>query len=470
MPPHIPALRGGRAYESLDRTEIVDCRTRQVLATLSQVNAGIIRKDLGRMAAGRAALKKLSTERLLEMCADAGARFLEGDLPLGRETQSASQYVEMLSSSSGLPWVMVRRNMVRINAALANMRTILGGLTRGLSLEVLDRGFGDRLSFCPMSTCLGLVMPSNSPAVNSLWLPAIALKIPVVIKPGREEPWTPYRLIQAFLAAGCPPEAFGFYPTEHDGAGEILRGCGRALLFGGSATTAPYANNPAIHIHGPGYSKILVGEDQIERWPEFIDVMVAAISDNGGRSCINASAIIVPRFAEEIADALARKLGPISPLPMNDDNARLAAFANPKMADYVDNAIEEGLKMPGARDVTALYRDSPRRTVFNGAVYVRPTIVRCDSFDHPLANREFLCPYASVVTVPQTAMFESIGPSLAVTAVTRDPEFIGQLMESPLIERLNIGPISTMTVSWDQPHEGNMFDFLYKRRALEMAK
>jgi hypothetical protein len=67
-------------------------------------------------------------------------------------------------------------------------------------------------------------------------------------------------------------------------------------------------------------------------------------------------------------------------------------------------------------------------------------------------------------------MLEKIGPSLAVAAITKDEAFIGQLMESPLIERLNIGPISTMNVSWDQPHEGNMFDFLYKRRALEFAK
>ena len=67
-------------------------------------------------------------------------------------------------------------------------------------------------------------------------------------------------------------------------------------------------------------------------------------------------------------------------------------------------------------------------------------------------------------------MLEKIGPSLAVTAITRDPAFIGQLVESPLIERLNIGPISTMTVSWDQPHEGNMFEFLYKRRSIEMAQ
>ena len=146
--------------------------------------------------------------------------------------------------------------------------------------------------------------------MNSLWLPAIPLKIPVIIKPGREEPWTPYRLIQAFIAAGCPAEAFGFYPTDHEGAGEILRSCGRALIFGDKNTTAAYANNPAIQIHGPGYSKILIGEDQIERWPEFIDVIAGAISDNGGRSCINASAVVVPKYAEEIADALAKKLGP----------------------------------------------------------------------------------------------------------------------------------------------------------------
>jgi len=314
------------------------------------------------------------------------------------------------------------------------------------------------------------VMPSNSPAVNSLWLPAIPLKIPVIIKPGREEPWTPYRLIQAFVASGCPAEAFGFYPTDHEGAAEILRGCGRALIFGDKNTTSVYANNPAIQIHGPGFSKILIGDDQIERWPEFIDLIAGAISDNGGRSCINASAVVVPKYAGEIAEALARKLGPIAPLPATDENAKLAGFANVKMAEYIDSAIEEGLKIPGAEDVTAKFRNGPRKTQFEGATYMRPTIVLCDLFEHPLANREFLCPYASVVQLLQNEMLNKIGPSLAVTAITKDEHFIGQLIDSPLIERLNLGPISTMTVSWDQPHEGNMFEFLYKRRSIEFAK
>ncbi|MEI6873386.1 MAG: aldehyde dehydrogenase, partial [Verrucomicrobiota bacterium] len=66
-------------------------------------------------------------------------------------------------------------------------------------------------------------------------------------------------------------------------------------------------------------------------------------------------------------------------------------------------------------------------------------------------------------------VLKEIGPSLVVTAITKDPALISQLLDSPLIERLNLGPISTMKISWDQPHEGNMFEFLYKRRSIERA-
>jgi acyl-CoA reductase-like NAD-dependent aldehyde dehydrogenase len=363
--------------------------------------------------------------------------------------------------------------MEKIGYALTHMRTVLAGLTRGLDLSIIDRGFGEqagaRVSYYPTTQAIGLVMPSNSPAVNSLWLPAIALKTPVIIKPGREEPWTPYRLIQAFVAAGAPAEAFGFYPTDHEGAGVILKSCGRALIFGDQNTTRPYAHNPAIQIHGPGFSKILVGEDEIERWPDFIDLMAASIAENGGRSCVNASAIVVPKYAVEIADALAKILGPVEPTRPDDPHARLSGFANPKTADYIDSAIEQDLLKAGATDVTAKYRNGPRKVIFEGGVYLRPTIVRCDSFTHPLANREFLCPYASVVEVPQEEILKQIGPSLVVTAITKDPKFTEELLESPLIERLNLGPIPTMKISWDQPHEGNMFEFLYKRRSIERA-
>ena len=471
--PHLPALRRGKPYESLDKVDVLNHRTGQPMATVSQVGAGILRKDLSRIGEARAALKKLSVADLIEISSKAGEHFLNGTLPLGDKghTQTPQEYIETLSATSGLPHIMVKRNMAKIHFALTNVRTVLNGLTRGLPLDVLDRGYGEQsgaaVSYYPTTNALGLVMPSNSPAVNSLWLPAIALKTPVIIKPGREEPWTPFRLIQAFMAAGAPPEAFGFYPTDHEGSGEVMKLCGRALIFGDAGTVAQYRDNPRFSVHGPGFSKILIGDDQIAHWRDYIDLMAASISENGGRSCVNASAIVVPKHAAEIAEALAERLGPIAPTGPTDPSARLSGFANPKMAEFIDAAIEDGLKTPGAVDVTAKYRNGTRKTEFEGGIYLRPTIVLCDSFQHPLANREYLCPYASVVETPQSEMLKQIGPSLVVTAITKDPEFTSQLLDSSLIERLNLGPVPTMKISWDQPHEGNMFEFLYKRRSIE---
>ena len=66
-------------------------------------------------------------------------------------------------------------------------------------------------------------------------------------------------------------------------------------------------------------------------------------------------------------------------------------------------------------------------------------------------------------------MLNQMGESLVVTAITGNKAFHEDLLASPLIERLNLGPISTMKISWDQPHEGNMFEFLYKRRSIGIA-
>ena len=473
--PHLPALRKGRPYESLDKVQVKDHKTGEICAEVSQVNAGIVRKDLARIAEARKALKKFTVEELIAITAKAGDLFLNGTLPLGDKghTQSPQEYIATLSRTSGLPHIMVKRNMAKIHYAMTHMHVILNGLSRGLDMSVIDRGFGEQagcpVAYFPTTDALGLVMPSNSPAVNSLWLPSIALKIPVVIKPGREEPWTPFRLIQAFIAAGAPAEAFGFYPTDHEGSGEVVKLCGRNLVFGDVNIAKMYENNPRVQVHGPGWSKILIGEDKIENWPEYIDLIAGSISDNGGRSCINASAVLVPKYGREIAEAIAAKLGPVAPLPADDENARLSGFANPKMAEYIDGAIDNDLKTPGAEDVTAKFRDGPRKVEFQGGIYLRPTIIRCDSWEHPLANREFLCPYASVVEMPQAEMLSKIGYSLIVTAITADADFTEALLECPTIDRLNLGPLSTMKISWDQPHEGNMFEFLYKRRSIDRA-
>ena len=143
------------------------------------------------------------------------------------------------------------------------------------------------------------------------------------------------------MEAGCPPQAFGFYPTDYSGAGEILLQCGRSLLFGGGSTVAPWQANPNVQIHGPGRSKIIIAADRVSRWEEYLDLMVSSVAENGGRSCINASGVWVPSHGREIAEALAKRLAEIAPKPLDDPDAEIAAFTNPKVAEGISGLIDK---------------------------------------------------------------------------------------------------------------------------------
>ena len=140
--PHLPVLRLGRSYESLDQLEVKDHRTGEVRATVSTINAGILRKDFKRLGEARAALRKFTVAQLVGLSAKAGEHFLNGTLPLGDKghTQSADEYVATLSTTSGLPHVMVRRNMAKIHYALTHLEVILNGLSRGLDMTIIEIG------------------------------------------------------------------------------------------------------------------------------------------------------------------------------------------------------------------------------------------------------------------------------------------------------------------------------------------
>ncbi len=469
----IPILRHGEPYKSLDVARVPHHQTRELFVEISQANAGLIRRDLRDQEQVRRKLSQLSTAELVEICARAAQHFVSDALPLGDEVQTAEDYVQQVSATTGLPYPLVRKNMQKIRGVLAKVDSVINGLTRTIDWGILDRGFGEvdghALSFFPRTDSLGVVLPNNSPGVHSLWVPAFPLKIPLVLKPGSAEPWTPFRIIQALMRAGAPREAFSFYPTDHAGAGEILRGCQRGMIFGDSSSTGLWSNDPRIEIHGPGYSKIIIGEDRIDQWEQYLEVMVNSIADNGGRSCVNASGIWVPAHAEKISEAIAARLAQIVPRAADDENALLAPFADANVATRISQMIDQGLTEPGARDVTSTHRQDDRLTQWQNCSYLLPTLLLCEAAEHPLANKEFLFPFASVVKVNQEQIPEALGPSLVVTAITSDQELIHRLVASPNVDRLNIGPVATNHISWDQPHEGNLFEHLYARRAFQRA-
>lgn len=467
---HIPVLRWGEPYKSLDIDKIVHFATGEPVAEVSRANGGLVERDMRHAPRARNVLREIPIHELLEKVKKAADLYTSADLPLGDGTQSPEDFVKMQSATTGLPEHMCRFNMTKNHFVLSNMEKILDALTRGLDLNVLSRGYGVEsrgvpISYQAQSPVLGLVLPSNSPGVHTLWLPIIPMQVGLVLKPGPQEPWTPYRMTQAFVQAGIPKHAIAIYPGLGEVGAAVLAHGRRSLIFGGAATVEQYKGNPRVQAHGPGFSKILLGDDQVDHWEKYLDMMVHSVFVNSGRGCINCSGIWVPRHARAIAQAIAERIGPVEPLPPEDPKAALAAFTVPGQADAVNGDIDNALREPGVEDMTAKY--GARLVKKERCDYLRPTVLLADGPDRAVAKKEYMFPFVSVVECPQEQMLAKIGPTLVCSAITDDKQWQRQLLDATHIDRLNIGPIPTVQLNWLQPHEGSIVDFLFRARAFQ---
>jgi acyl-CoA reductase-like NAD-dependent aldehyde dehydrogenase len=469
----IPVLRWGQPYQSLEVDEVVHFATGEPIARVSRANGGLIQRDMRKAQRARDVLTAIPADELIQRVARAGSLYMTGTLPMGDGTQTPEEFARAQSASTGLPEHMCRANMKKNGFVLAEMRNILTSLTRGLELDVLTRGFGEErgvpISFQAQSPVLGLVLPSNSPGVHTLWLPIIPLQVGLVLKPGPQEPWTPYRMTEAFFEAGVPREAISVYPGEGDVGASVLESCSRSLIFGGTATVDRYRGNPRVQAHGPGFSKIMLGDDQVDNWEKFLDIMVESVVINSGRGCINCSGIWASRHTREIADALARRLAVVRPLPPDHPEAGLAAFTVPGAADAISQAIDADLQSPGVTDVTGKYRDGARIVKQGRADYLLPTVVHCESPEAAISRKEYMFPFVTVVECPESGMIDAAGPTLVCTAITSNQDFRKQLINAVHIDRLNFGPVPTTKLNWLQPHEGNIVEFLFRARAFQTA-
>lgn len=469
---NIPILRWGEPYESLELDEVVHFITGEPIAKVSQANGGIIQRDMKKSHLARKVLRDIPIDSLIAMIARAADLYADGTVPMGDGTQTPDEFARAQSASTGLPEHMCRANMKKNQFVLQNMRQILDALTRGLDPNILSRGYGVEsrgvtVSYQAQTSALAAVLPSNSPGVHTLWLPVIPLQFGLVLKPGPQEPWTPYRMASAFIEAGIPKEAIAIYPGGPEAGAAMLSSCERAMIFGGTATVERYKGNPRVQAHGPGFSKVLFGDDVVDRWEDYIDLMAESIYINSGRGCINCSGIWASRHTREIAQALAERLGPIPVKAPEDPEAGLAAFTVAGSAKAVWDMIESDLAEEGVTHCTANY--GPRLEEKERCAYLRPTIIHCDSPERRAASKEYMFPFATVVECPQEQMLAKIGPTLVATALTNNEQWRSQLIDATHIDRLNLGPIPTNRLNWLQPHEGNLIDFLFRSRALQVA-
>jgi len=467
---NIPILRWGQPYTSLEADTVVNFVTGETLAKVSQANPGLLAKDIRKAHRARDVLRGIPCRELIQIMKKAADLYRDGTLPMGDATQSPDDFARQQSASTGLPEHMCKGNMAKNHFVLSNMDKILDALTRGLDLDILTRGYGTEprgvpVSYQAQSPVLALVLPSNSPGVHTLWLPVIPMQVGLVLKPGPQEPWTPYRMAAAFFEAGVPREAISIYPGGAEMGAEVVNRCQRVKIFGSTETVKRYEGNSRVQVHGPGFSKVLLGDDVVDDWPKYLDLIVDSVYLNSGRGCINCSGVWASRHTKEIAAALAERLGPMEVKSPEDPSAALAAFTVPGQAQSIHATIKEKMKEPGVEDMTEKF--GPRLVEMKRCAYLRPWVIHCDAPERKIANTEYMFPYVTVVECPQDQMLEKIGQTLVCSAITHNKAWEHQLMEATHIDRLNIGAIPTIRLNWLQPHEGNIVDFLYRARAFQ---
>src|SRR6266699_3910772 len=300
---NIPVLRWGRPYTSLEVDNGIHFSTGETLARVSQANPGELAKDIRQAQHAREVLCELPCRALIKMMQKAADLYRDATLPMGDGVQSPADFARQQSASTGLPEHMCKANKTKNHFVLSNMDRILDCLTRGLDLEILSRGYGVEsrgviVSYQAQSPVLGLVLPSNSPGVHTLWLPVIPMQVGLVLKPGPQEPWTPYRMAAAFSKAGVPKEAIAVYPGLGDVGAEVVRRAGRSMIFGGTSTVVRYKGDPRVQVHGPGFSKILLGDDVVDHWEQYLDIVADSVFLNSGRGCINCSGVWASRHTK----------------------------------------------------------------------------------------------------------------------------------------------------------------------------
>ena len=249
-------------------------------------------------------------------------------------------------------------------------------------------------------------------------MPIIPMQVGLVLKPGPQEPWTPYRIAAAFYEAGIPREAISLYPGEADIGAAVLESCNRSLIFGGTATVERYRGNPRVQAHGPGFSKILIGDDEVDHWE--------TIPRSHGRKRFDQQRpglhqlfghLGQPPHARDRGCPGASGWPKSSPCRRNIRRLNWQRSRCPELRTPFPTRLMSICSSPVLTDLTSKYRDGGRVSKQGRADYLLPTVVHCASPEAAIAKKEYMFPFVTVVECPESKNDRSCGSD---TGVHRD--------------------------------------------------
>jgi acyl-CoA reductase-like NAD-dependent aldehyde dehydrogenase len=450
--PSLDALGPSGAYHTRERQTIKDVAGNP-LAELSLVPRLFVTRAM-------AALHKADTlplDKRVAALARAGEAHATGTVG----GMSAADHQFIVSRTSGMPISVVRSAGASIARSAAEAyRSVqcarpIGAVNHWR--DPLTRT--GRAVWTRRGDVFAVHAPGNHPGVHALWLEALALGYRVAVRPSRRDPFTPHRLISALRAAGFGDDQVVLLPTGYDAADAVLRGADLAMAYGGADVMRKYAGYSTMLPQGPGRSKILLTADV--DWREHLDVIVDSICHEGGRGCVNATAVFVDGDATAVARAIAQRLAAIPSLPPEDDLAVLPVLP-------VDEArkIERHLLAKAAGTVAWLGGDGVVDELGDGSAVLRPAVHELDRPDAEQAGIELSFPCVWVAPWTPEAGLEPFKETLVLTAITHDMRLVDALVSEPTISNVYVGDHPTYWIEPGIPHDGYLADFLMRTKAV----
>ena len=418
---HLPVLRWGQPYTSMEVDDVVHFSTGEPIAKVSRANGGLIGRDMRKAHRAREVLREIPIDDLIARVGAAGELYMNATLPMGDGTQSpgrvrAGAVGQHRPARADVPReheeerLRARRDAAHPHVADARalVRRALVGLRRRARRADQLPGAESRCS----AWCCRRTRPAcTRSGCRSSRCRSASCSSPDRRSRGRRTAWrrrSSRPASRARRSRSIPAAATSAPPCSITASA--------ALIFGGTATVDRYRGNAKVQAHGPGFSKILLGDDEVDNWEKYLDLMVESVYANSGRGCINCSGIWASRHTREIADALAKRLAAVRPLKPDNPEASLAAFTVPGAADAISAAIDA--EPAGRRASPTSPRSSARARASSRtacADYLLPTVVHCASPEAAIAKKEYMFPFVTVVECPEAKMVEAIGPTLVCT-------------------------------------------------------
>lgn len=407
------------------------------------------------------ALQDVPIRDLLQRLADAARRF-EGIGPSTDELDPFDEYARRVTRATGLPTGWVRTSGHWLAYGLRHAAEALRAQSPTADLDVYDdrtyvreRNVG--LAFAPRVRVLGAVMPSNDPTVYAWPALALAMKVPIVVRPADRDPFTAVRLARAFRAAGVPESAVHVLPASREIGDLLRREADHTLLFGGASTVDPYRDDPQVQTYGPGNSAAVVARDPTDGE---LDTLARGVVRSGGRACFNLTRIVVTGDCDPdaLAAGLAERVAEATPGSPLEDGTDVPTFPDADRAA----AIDERVAAVEGTDVTADRRDGGRLVETDDGARIEATVIRT-----PEPVDELPFPYAGVTRRSRDAVGSVVDGAYLCVCIG-DADLERDLLRSPGVRKLYSGRYPA-AVDLRETHEEFLTDFLYARSTYDPA-